>query len=132
MKYEYRILPWLEPKLQAVFRSYTQNQQVGFQYIFTKMGKIGLYVLAFEGVSLTREVGDTVSMPAFLIRPFVGPLRAALAQWRERPTPKEPSGQLQIVLAGVGGEPLYLRALREAGLSDEEIKKIGEFYQFYE
>ena len=132
MKYEYRILPWLEPELQAVFQSYTANRQVGFRYIFTKMGKIGLYVLAFEGVSLTREVGDTVSMPAFLIRPFVGPLRAALAQWRERPIPKEPSGQLQIVLAGVGGEPLYLRALRKAGLSDEEIEKIGEFYQFYE
>jgi len=132
MEYEYRILPWLSPELQATFLSYTQNQQTRFRYIFTKMGRIGLYVLAFHGISLTKRTGDTVSMPAFLIRPFIPQLREALAEWREKPTPHEPSGQLRIVSAGVGGEPLYLRALREAGLSDEEIKKIGEFYQFYE
>jgi hypothetical protein len=132
MEYEYRILPWLSPELQAVFESYTESQQTRFRYIFTKMGRIGLYVLAFHGISLTKRTGDTVSMPAFLIRPFIPQLREALAEWREKPIPNEPSGQLRIVSAGVGGEPLYLRALREAGLSDEEIEKIGEFYQFYE
>ena len=132
MEYEYRILPWLSPELQAVFQGYTESQQTRFRYIFTKMGRIGLYVLAFGGISLTKRAGDTISMPAFLIRPFVPQLREALAEWRERPIPNEPSGQLRIVSAGVGGEPLYLRALREAGLSDEEIEKIGEFYQFYE
>jgi len=132
MEYEYRILPWLSPELQAVFQRYTESQPTRFRYIFTKMGRIGLYVLAFGGVSLTKRAGDTVSMLAFLIRPFVPQLREALAEWRERPIPNEPSGQLRIVSAGVGGEPLYLRALREAGLSDEEIEKIGEFYQFYE
>jgi hypothetical protein len=132
MEYEYRILPWLSPDLQAVFESYTESQQTRFRYIFTKMGRIGLYVLAFHGISLTKRTGDTVSMPAFLIRPFIPQLREALAEWREEPSPNEPSGQLRIVSAGVGGEPLYLRALLEAGLSDEEIKKIGEFYQFYE
>lgn len=132
MEYEYRILPWLSLELQAVFKSYTETQQTRFRYIFTKMGRIGLYVLAFGGISLTKRAGDTVSMPAFLIKPFVPQLREALAEWREHPIPYEPSGQLRLVSAGVGGEPLYLRALREAGLSDEEIEKIGQFYQFYE
>ena len=132
MEYEYRILPWLERELQAVFQSYTETQQTRFRYVFTKMGRIGLYVLAFGGVSLTKRAGDTVSLPAFLIGPFVPQLQEALAEWRERPIPYEPSGQLRIVSAGVGGEPLYLRALRAAGLSEEEIEKIGQFYKFYE
>jgi len=140
MEYEYRILPWLSPELQAVFRKYTETRETRFRYVFTKMGRIGLYVLAFHGLSLTRRSGDTVSMPAFLIRPFVPQLREALAEWRETPVPNEPSGQLRLVLAGVGGEPLYLRALqealREAALSDNEIEdvigKIGQFYTFYE
>ncbi|MGB9872240.1 MAG: hypothetical protein ACPLYD_11335 [Anaerolineae bacterium] len=132
MEYEYRILPWLSPELQALFQSYTEIQQARFRYIFTKMGRIGLYVLAFGGISLTRRRGDTVSMPAFLIKPFVPQVREALSEWKERPIPNEPSGQLRLVSAGVGGEPLYLRALQEAGLSEVEIEKIGQFYPFYE
>jgi len=131
MRYEYRVLPWLSRELQAGLQSTAEIQKSRFRYVFTKMGRIGLYVLAFEGISLTSREGDATSMPAFLIRPFVPQLRDALAEWRDKPSPNQPSGQLSIVLAGVGGEPLYLPALREVGLSDEEIKKIGEFYQFY-
>lgn len=132
LEYEYRILPWLSPELQAVFFSYTDAQRTRFRYIFTKQGRIGLYILAFGGISLTERAGDTTSMPVFLLKPFVPQIREALGEWRERPIPNEPSGQLRLVSAGVGGEPLYLRALQEGGLSEEEIRKIGEFYQFYE
>lgn len=132
LEYKYRILPWLSPELQARFQAIAQERATDFRYVFTKMGRIGLYVLAFQGLSLNQRAGDTTSMPAYLIRPFVQALREALRQWSPNPLPGRPSGQLLIAGAGVIGEPLYLPALREAGLTEEEIQRIGEFYHFYE
>jgi hypothetical protein len=86
--------------------------------------------MAFEGVSLNKSVGDTTTAPAYLIRPFVSVVKEALSQWVSDPNPLEPSGQRRIVQAGVGGEPLYVTALREVDLSEEEIEKIGQFYKF--
>jgi hypothetical protein len=39
MEYEYRILPWLIPELQAVFQRYTESQPTRFRYIFHQNGK---------------------------------------------------------------------------------------------
>jgi hypothetical protein len=38
---------------------------------------------------------------------------------------------LEIASAGVCGEPLYELALRAAGLEDEDLKKIGQYYTLY-
>jgi len=43
-----------------------------------------------------------------------------------------PLNKLSIVCAGVGGEPLYKPVLIEAGLTEEELERLGEFYEFYE
>lgn len=130
-EYEYRILPSLEVSLRKSLETYQEQRDSKFRYIFVGMGTIGLYVLAFNGISLTRREGDTRSLPAFLMHPFVPVVRTALRQWVETPKRDEPSGQLRIVTAGVGGEPLYAEAMREAGLTEEEINKIGQFYKLY-
>ncbi len=132
MRFEYRILPWLSPELQVKFSASAFGEAARFRYIFTKMGKVGLYVLAFEGLTLTQREGDTTSLPTFLIRPFVQMLREALSEWEASPVRGRPSGQLRIASAGVVGEPLYLPVLRGVGLTDEEIQRIGEFYQLYD
>jgi hypothetical protein len=95
------------------------------------MGMIGLYVLAFQGVSLTAQTGDRLSAPVYLLKPFVPHLLNILKE-------QERAGDLQLALSGVIGEPLYLpalhKALKEAGLADdkaqEAIKRIGKFYGF--
>jgi hypothetical protein len=128
-EYNYRILPLLDKDLQKDFQNYKRNQPASFEYVFAEMGMIGLYVLAFQGVSLTAQAGDTLSAPVYLLRPFVPQLLKTLG---------EPAGNMQLVLSGVIGEPLYLpalrKALREAGLADNEaqeaIKRIGKFYSF--
>lgn len=132
MSYEYRILPRLKPEVQTALEMLPEAQKAPFRYVFTQMGQIGLYVLAFSGISLNRAPGDTVSMPAFLMSAFTASVKEALRRWEEEPQPGMPSGQLDLVLAGVGGEPLYRRALKGAGLEDEEIEKIGHFYQLYD
>jgi hypothetical protein len=130
-QYMYRILPQLEPGLQEALRSAAEEDR-DIRYIFAKLGVVGLYVLALHGVSLNKSPGpDTTSTPAYLLQPMIPVVRNILAQWKEAPRKNEPSGQFAIVCAGVIGEPLYIKALREAGLTEEELEKIGQYYQFY-
>ena len=131
LEYHYRILPQVDPLLQARLRARADEDNVPYRYIFTKTGTIGLYVLAFHGVSLNETDGDTVSAPDFLLKPFISQVQKALASWLDKLEPHIPSGQLQIVTAGSGGEPVYERAFRAIGLTDEEIKKIGQYYKLY-
>jgi len=132
LEYPFRILPWLDPGLQAQLEAHARKRESEYRYVFTKMGTIGLYVLAFHGVSLTQEEGDTISAPQFLLKPFVPILQQVLERWKDTPEQDRPSGQLTLVLAGVSGEPLYKAAMKAAGLNDEEIEKIGQYYSFYE
>jgi hypothetical protein len=130
-EYNYRILPLLNKNLQEAFQNYKRNHPAPFDYVFAEMGMIGLYVLAFQGVSLTAQTGDTLSAPVYLLKPFVPHLLNILKE-------QERAGDLQLALSGVIGEPLYLpalhKALKEAGLADdkaqEAIKRIGKFYGF--
>jgi hypothetical protein len=130
-EYNYRILPLLNKNIQESFRNYKRNHPAPFDYVFAEMGMIGLYVLAFQGVSLTAQTGDTLSAPVYLLKPFVPHLLNILKE-------QESAGDLQLALSGVIGEPLYLpalhKALKEAGLADdkaqEAIRRIGKFYGF--
>jgi len=131
LEYHYRILPQVDPLLQARLRARVDEENVPYRYIFTKFGTIGLYVLAFHGVSLNEADGDTVSAPTFLLKPFISQVQKALASWSDKLELHITSGQLQIVAAGSGGEPVYERAFRAIGLTDEEIEKIGQYYEYY-
>jgi hypothetical protein len=132
LNYNYRILPRVSSKLRGQLEALSEEQDTEYSYVFTEMGTIGLYVLAFSGISLTREEEDTTSMPAFLLSPFVPLVKNVLDRWVDNPVKHMPSGQVTIVGAGVCGEPLYVKAMRAAGLKDEGIEKIGQFYPLYE
>jgi hypothetical protein len=125
LNYNYRILPRVSPELKGQLETLSEEQATEYQYIFTEMGTIGLYVLAFSGISLTREEEDTTSMPSFLLKPFVPPVRCLLALLENE------FDYARIVGAGVCGEPLYAEAMRKAGLCDEDIEKISKFYPLY-
>lgn len=129
---KYRILPDVDRALEALLTADLDAKALGYKYQFERMGMIGLYVLAFECVSITQQEGDTVSAPAFLMKPFVPVVRNALSDWQHPPKRHMPSGQRSIVSAGVCGEPLYEPAMREAGLNnDEDIEKISEYYRMF-
>lgn len=132
LEYYYRILPQVDRNLQEQLRNRADRDEVSFSYEFTKFGTIGLYVLAFHGVSLTTRDGDTTTAPAFLMHPFIMQIRAILSDWPTDPKANQSSGQLEICTAGAIGEPLYKTAMVEAGLTPEELEKIGEFYDFVE
>jgi hypothetical protein len=130
MSYQYRILPKMDPALQIELAQLSTGGNI--RYIYTGLGVIGLYVLAFHGVSLNASPGpDTLSAPAYLLAPMVPVVREFLDQWREQPQPYQPSGQFELVSAGVIGEPLYRNALVQIGLTEDEIGKIGQFYQLF-
>lgn len=129
LEYYYRILPQVDRPLREQLRSHAEKDGIPYRYVFTKFGTIGLYVLAFHGVSLTLRDGDTTTAPAFLMHPFIEQIRGVLSDWPSQPKPNTSSGQLEISTAGAIGEPLYKRAMKEAGLTDEELQKINEFYK---
>jgi len=131
LEFHYRILPQVDRVLQAKLRARAEEDNIPYRYIFTEFGTIGLYVLAFHGVSINQTDGDTVSATAFLLTPLLAQVRKALANWQKKPEPNLPSGQFQIVVSGAGGEALYTHALRKIGLTDDEIAKIGQFYKLY-
>ncbi len=132
MFYEYRILPPVESRLKEEFERLMSGRCVKYKYVFTPMGTIGLYALALHGGSLTTVTGDYSEAPKVLLKPFVNSVRNALCRWAVKGAGcDEASGQKDIVMAGVGGEPLYKAALVGAGLTEAELKKLAEFYQFY-
>ena len=114
-RFTYRIFPRLGLRTR-----YELGEGDGeIQYLYTGLGVIGSYVLAFEG--LTRSTWqDMVTTPAYLLRPFV-----PMVRWRL-------DNKLSIVCAGVGGDPLYKPALIEAGLTSEELERLAEFYELYD
>ena len=131
LDYEYRILPQVGREFEGRLRSRGKADSIQFKYIFTELGVLGLYVLAFHGISLNEGLADTTTAPKYLLEPFVPVVKKALSRWKPTPVRNVPSGQLDIVSATVGSEPLYERAMREAGLNDDDIVKIGEFCKLY-
>jgi len=132
LEYHFRILPQVDRGLQNRLRTRAEEDDIPYRYIFTEFGTIGLKALALQCASLNQAYGDTVSASAFLLSPFVANVRRALNSWPLKPEPNIPSGQLQIVVAGNGGEPLYKDALTMVGLTSEEIAKINQYYDLIE
>jgi hypothetical protein len=127
-RFLYRILPKLETRVRAELG----ESDAEIQYLYTGLGVIGLYVLAFEG--LTRSTSqDIITTPVYLLKPFVPLIKKYLDEkaWQTT-TYGRPQNKLSIVCAGVGGEPLYKPVLIEAGITEEEMKRLGEFYEFYD
>ena len=127
-RFTYRILPRLEPRARAELG----ESDGDIQYLYTGLGVIGLYILAFEGLSRSTSQ-DMVTTPTYLLGPFV-PLVSQYLDEEEWDTTVfgRPQNKLSIVCAGVGGEPLYKPALIEAGLTPKELKRLKEFYEFYD
>ena len=139
-EYQYRILPYLGPRLEAQLTGEVTTGYTKIRYISTGLSEIGLNVLALHAVSLNNTPGpDTISAPAYLLQPLVPAVKQALSRWVDRPEKNAPSGQLEIASAGVIGEPLYRRALEalgpwwaeSAGITEEGLQKIGLYYRFY-
>ena len=126
-EYNYRILPELEPGVEEELRAYS-GQDGAPTYIFTKLGITGLYVLAFHAVSLNTLPGpDTTSTYVYLMRPIKQTVQDFIHDWMIDPATGR-TGQFEIACAGVIGDPLDERVLREGGFGDQ-IPEIKQFYK---
>lgn len=110
-EFKYRIMPKIEPEV----RNELGKEERDIKYLYTKMGVLGLNVMAFEGVTIAAR-NDTVSTPAYLLSGFIRLVKEYLSdeKWVDRPV-GTPSAKFSLVSAGVGGEPLYRPALEDAG-----------------
>lgn len=127
-EFNYRILPRLEA--DSVAKLGDSDGEI--KYIYAGLGVIGLYVLAFHGV--TRSVSqDMVTTPTYLMSPFVPLVRKFLDPdaWGVARYGR-PQNKLHVVCAGTGGALLYRPALVAAGLTEEEIGMLAGFYEFYD
>jgi len=122
---EYRLLPVLNQRLQESLQNMVREHTASFEYLF---GFPELAVIAFSAASMAQELGDVLTAPMALIRPFVPLVKEVLSEWDYISAYNVPVRQLEIASAGVCGEPLYELALRAAGLDDEDLKKIGQYY----
>ena len=125
---EYRLLPVLNPRLQGSLQNMVREHTASFEYLF---GFPELAVIAFSAASMAQELGDVLTAPTALIRPFVPLVKEVLSEWDYISAYNVPVRRLEIASAGVCGEPLYELALRAAGLDDEDLEKIGQYYTLY-
>lgn len=126
--FSYRLLPVLPSRLQEQLQTVAREASSSVEYMF---GFSELMPVAAEVVSMAQELGDVLTAPTSLLRPFVPLVKEVLSQWDYVSASGIPVRQLEIVSAGVWGEPLYELALRTAGLEDEELEKIGQYYNLY-
>ncbi len=126
--FECRLLPLLPFNLQEQLQTVAREGSSSLEYLF---GFPELMPVAVEIASLAQELGDTLTAPATLLRPFVPLVKGVLSDWDYVSASNVPVRQLEVASAGVCGEPLYELALRAAGLEDEETRKIGQYYTYY-
>ncbi len=124
----YRLLPVLPSRLQERLRSAIREATSSFEYLF---GFSELMPVAVEAASMAQEFGDLLTAPTVLLKPFVPLVKEVLSEWDYVSASNVPIRQLEIVSAGVWGEPLYELALKAAGLDEEELRKIGQYYTFH-
>ena len=93
------------------------------------MGAIGLNVLALESCDF-QKMGSAVSLFNYLMSNYVQSLKEVLKDWTF--TPGFGGGKYIVALAGNFFEPLYKPVLKNLGLEDAELDKLGEFYDYYE
>lgn len=125
--YVFRVFPNLSDQMKAKLGK--GDGSITYQY--TEVGVVGVNVLAFECASVAKAKFDAVSTPAYLLSPFIQQVRSTLANWPKNPEVGESHGPIEIASAGVIGDPLYLKAMRKAGLREGELGKIGQLYQLF-
>jgi hypothetical protein len=128
LSFDYRILPTLTPKLQELLQNMAKERAASFEYLF---GFPELAIIAFSAASMAQEFGDILTAPTALIRPFVPIVKEVLSEWNYISAYNIPVRQFEVVSAGVCEEPLFELALKAAGLDDEDLKRIGQYYMFY-
>jgi hypothetical protein len=129
LSFDYRILPTLTTKLQEQLQNIANERQASFVYLF---GFPELAIIAFSAASMAQEFGDILTAPTALIQPFVPIIKEVLSEWNYISVYNIPVRQFEVVSAGVCGEPLFKLALKAAGLNDEDLEKIGQYYTFYQ
>lgn len=128
LRARFRLLPSIPPDLQQRLLEMGREESPSLRYLFDfpELSPIGL-----NGASMARGYGDTVSAPASVARAFAHLAKEVLAEWDFVSDYGVATRRLEIVAAGVGGEPLYEAVLRAVGFDDEDIGKLAEYYGFY-
>ena len=101
---------------------------------FEKMGRTGLYVMAFHGMSLSHKRGsDYFSAAKYMLRPMLNYVRNELNHWEDDQAMigAAPTGNYNVAACCAIGEPLDLTALIAAGLTEDEIAKVASYYLIY-
>ncbi len=122
---EWRVLPAVPPTLQESLQMIAKEQGSPFRYVFSSPS---LTIMAASGTAFAQALGDVLTAPVSLLRPFADFVKGTISDWDFISPYGVPLKQLEIVYAGVCGEPLYRIAMAEAGLSNEELEKIGQYY----
>ena len=138
-EYFYRLLPKVDPPTQSALSD--PNGEIGkliasnnITLAFEEMGRTGLYVMSFHGVSLSHQRGsDYLSAPKYMLRPMLNFVRKELIEWENDPARigAAPTGNYNVIAAGATGEPLDLVSLIAADLTEAEIAKLASYYLMY-
>ena len=143
-EYFYRLLPQISENLKtellrvpspnpASNKNTTLFTEHTITCAFEEMGRTGLYVMAFHGISLSQKNQDYFSAAKYMLRPMVQYVRNELNHWTTDPATigAAPTGNYNVAAACAIGEPLDLGALIAAGLTEEEILKIATYCRIY-
>ena len=135
-QYYYRLLPQVDDATQAALTAlnkeasnlFTEND---LTVSFESLGRIGLYVMAFHGISLSKSGGsDYYSAPYYMLGGMRNYVQNQLNHWEDDPTQlgAGPTGNYNVAAAGAIGEPLDLTALIAAGLTEADLTKLATYY----
>ncbi len=138
-EYFYRLIPKVDTATQSALSD--PIGEIGkliasnnITLAFEEMGRTGLYVMAFHGVSLSHQRGsDYFSAPKYMLRPMLNYVRRELDNWENDPARigAAPTGNYNVIAAGATGEPLDLVSLIAADLTEAEIAKLASYYLMY-
>ena len=135
-QYYYRLLPQVDDATQAALTAVNKESSNLFaanklKISFESLGRIGLYVMAFHGISLSKEPGqDYYSAPYHMLGGMRNYVQNELNHWEDDPTQlgAGPTGNYNVAAAGAIGEPLDLTALIAAGLTEADLTKLATYY----
>ena len=139
LEYFYRVLPQLDAHTQAELSNVGTEATRLFKtnklnVTFENLGRVGLYAMAFHGISLSNASGqDYYSAPSYLLGKMRNYVQSVLHRWEDDPTRlgAGPTGNYTVAAAGAIGEPLDLTALIAAGLTEADLTKLATYYLIY-
>jgi len=134
-QYYYRLLPQVNDATQAALEGNSEASHLfaanNLTISFESLGRIGLYVMAFHGISLSSPVGnDYWSAPYYMLGGIKNYVQNELNHWEDDATRlgAGPTGNYNVAAAGAIGEPLDLTALIAAGLTEADLTKLATYY----